>query len=229
MTKIELTPAFLIHRRMYQGSSLLLDFFTCHYGKIRLVSRGARSNKTSLQMFQCLNISYRGRSDLKNLTDWESSDQPRRLLGNDLVLAMYTNELLSRLLPEAEKHQKIFDGYWNFLRIINEQSETEKEYSLRLFENLLLKELGYGLEFNKDFKGKPIDSELEYHFQEHNGFVPRADGNIPGEVLLVVDDGGDNGRLSVKHLSILKKLNRKRLRSILGEKPLKSRELFFVN
>ena len=214
---------------MYQGSSLLLDFFTRHYGKIRLVARGARSKKTSLQMFQRLNISFKGRSDLKNLTDWESSDQPRRLLGNDLVLAMYTNELLSRLLPEAEKHQKVFDGYWKYLGMINEQSETEKEYSLRLFENLLLKELGYGLEFNKDFKGNPIDSELEYHFQEHNGFVPRADGNIPGEVLLVVDDGGDNGRLSVNHLAILKKLNRKRLRSILGEKPLKSRELFFVN
>ena len=229
MTKIELTPAFLIHRRMYQGSSLLLDFFTRHYGKIRLVARGARSNKTSLQMFQCLNISYKGRSDLKNLTDWESSDQPRRLLGNDLVLAMYINELLSRLLPEAEKHQKIFDGYWNFLRIINEQSDAEKEYSLRLFENLLLEELGYGLEFNKDFKGNPIDSELEYHFQEHNGFVARADGNIPGEVLLIVEDGGGNDLLNVDHLSILKKLNRKRLRSILGEKPLKSRELFFVN
>ena len=52
---------------MYQGSSLLLDFFTHNYGKIRLVARGARSNKTSLQMFQCLNISYKGRSDLKNL------------------------------------------------------------------------------------------------------------------------------------------------------------------
>ena len=214
---------------MYQGSSLLLDFFTCHYGKIRLVARGARSNKISLQMFQCLNISYRGRSDLKTLTDWEPNDQPRRLLGNDLVLAMYTNELLSRLLPEVEKHQEIFDGYWNFLRIINEQSETEKEYSLRLFENLLLEELGYGLEFNKDFKGNPINSELEYHFQEHNGFVPKVDGNIPGEVLLEVDSGGNNGHLNVNHLSILKKLNRKRLRSILGEKPLKSRELFFVN
>jgi len=229
MTKIELTPAFLIHRRMYQGSSLLLDFFTRHYGKIRLVARGARSNKTSIQMFQCLNISYKGRSNLKNLTDWESNDQPRRLLGNDLVLVMYTNELLSRLLPEAEKHRKIFDGYCNFLRTINKKSKIEKEYSLRLFENLLLEELGYGLEFNKDFKGNPIDSRLEYHFQEQNGFVPSLDGNIPGEALLVVDGGGNNGHLSVNHLSILKKLNRKRLRSILGEKPLKSRELFFAN
>ena len=213
---------------MYQGSSLLLDFFTRHYGKIRLVARGVRSNKTSLQMFQCLNISFKGRSELKNLTDWESSDQPRRLLGNDLVLAMYTNELLSRLLPEGEKHQKVFDGYWNYLGVINDQSDTEKEYSLRLFENLLLEELGYGIEFNKDSKGSPIDSELDYQFQEYKGFVVKADGNIPGEALLVVDDG-KNDYLGINHLAILKKINRKRLRSILGEKPLKSRELFFVN
>ena len=213
---------------MYQGSSLLLDFFTRHYGKIRLVARGARSNKASLQMFQCLNISFKGRSELKNLTDWESSDQPRRLLGNDLVLAMYTNELLSRLLPEGEKHQKVFDGYWNYLGVINDQSDTEKEYSLRLFENLLLEELGYGIEFNKDSKGSPIDSELDYQFQEYKGFVVKADGNIPGEALLVVDDG-KNDYLGINHLAILKKINRKRLRSILGEKPLKSRELFFVN
>jgi len=229
MTKIELTPAFLIHRRMYQSSSLLLDFFTRHYGKIRLVARGVRSNKTSLQMFQRLNISFKGRSDLKNLTDWESSDQPRRLLGNDLVLAMYINELLSRLLPEAEKHQKVFDGYWDFIKVIIEQSSIQKEYSLRLFENLLLEELGYGLEFDKDSKGKPIDSELDYQFEHYKGFVAKTDGNISGKVLLEVEDGSVGNNLSVDNLTILKKLNRKRLSSILGEKPLKSRELFFVS
>ena len=79
MTKVELTPAFLIHRRMYQDSSLLLDFFTRHYGKIRLVGRGVRKNKTSLQMFQCLNISVKGRSDLTNLTDLDFCHQQRRL------------------------------------------------------------------------------------------------------------------------------------------------------
>ena len=113
--------------------------------------------------------------------------------------------------------------------MINKQSDTEKEYSLRLFENLLLEELGYGLEFNKDSSGSAIDCELKYQFHEHKGFVAKANGNIPGEVLLVVKDGGENHCLSVDHLAILKKLNRKRLRSILGEKPLKSRELFFVN
>jgi len=113
--------------------------------------------------------------------------------------------------------------------MINKQSDTKKEYSLRLFENLLLEELGYGLEFNKDSSDRLIDCELKYQFQEHKGFVVKADGNIPGEVLLMVVDDVEKHRLSVDYLAILKKLNRKRLRSILGEKPLKSRELFFVN
>ena len=74
---------------MYQGNSLLLDFFTKDHGKLRLIARGARSSKTSLQMFQCLSISYKGKGDLKSLFQWEISDEPRRLLGNDLVMAMY--------------------------------------------------------------------------------------------------------------------------------------------
>ena len=105
----------------------------------------------------------------------------------------------------------------------------QKEYSLRLFENLLLKELGYGLEFDKDSKGNPIDSELDYQFQQYNGFVAKTDGNISGKVLLEIEDGSSSNFLSVDHLTILKKLNRKRLSLILGEKPLKSRELFFVS
>ena len=88
MTKVENTPAFLIHRRMYQGSSLLLDFFTKDFGRLRLIARGARNSKTSLQMFQCLSISFKGRGDLKSLSQWEIADQPRRLQGDDLILSL---------------------------------------------------------------------------------------------------------------------------------------------
>ena len=98
---------------MYQGNSLLLDFFTEHYGKIRLIARGARSKKTSLQMFQCLKISYAGKGDLKSLTQWESNDEPRRLMGDDLIIAIYANELLSRLLPQDDEYKALFDSYWS--------------------------------------------------------------------------------------------------------------------
>ncbi|HIP75671.1 MAG TPA: DNA repair protein RecO, partial [Psychromonas hadalis] len=91
MTKVELTPAFLIHRRAFKDTSLLLDFFTRDHGKICLVGRGLRSSKTNIQMFQNLNISFSGKSQLKTLTHWEVDDSPRNLKGEALILGLYVN------------------------------------------------------------------------------------------------------------------------------------------
>ena len=228
MTRIENSPAFLIHRRMYQGSSLLLDFFTKDHGRIRLIARGARSSKTSLQMFQCLSISFKGKSDLKSLSQWEIIDEPRRLLGNDLILAIYVNELLIRLLPEGDEYSKIFSSYWGFIKNMNYKSSPEKEYSLRIFENRLLQELGYGIDFKDDIEGNPIKSNSLYDFIEDQGFIGQTEGKILGEILLNIITP-NQAIPSSEGLNTLKKLNRKRLKPLLGDKPLKSKELFFVN
>ena len=226
MTKIENTPAFLIHRRMYQGSSLLLDFFTKDFGRLRLIARGARKSKTSLQMFQCLSISFKGRGELKSLSQWEIADQPRRILGDDLILAMYANELILRLLPENDEYSQTFSSYWTFLSSLNDLDSNEKEFALRNFENQMLEDLGYGLDFGFDFNGEPINKEFHYDFNEHQGFEINSNGAMPGKTLLNLSK-----RLTITdaiELSFLKKMNRKRLKSLLGDKPLKSKELFFV-
>ena len=228
MTRIENSPAFLIHRRMYQGSSLLLDFFTKSHGRVRLIARGARSSKMSLQMFQCLSISFKGKSDLKSLSQWEILDEPRRLLGDDLILAIYANELLIRLLPEGDEYSELFNAYWLYIKNIKNKSNPEKEYSLRIFENQLLLELGYGLDFKDDIEGSPIKGSVLYDFIEDQGFVAQTEGKILGEILLNIVSPNQVIPNS-KGLSALKKLNRKRLKPLLGDKPLKSKELFFVN
>ena len=179
-------------------------------------------------MFQCLKISYAGKGDLKSLTQWESNDEPRRLMGDDLIIAIYANELLSRLLPQDDEYKVLFDSYWRYIKQINKQSGSEKEYSLRLFENQLLQELGYGLDFSADYEGNPINSSINYEFHEQQGFFANADGKIFGDILLNIANANENCP-SAEQLSILKILNRKRLKLLLGEKPLKSRELFFVN
>ncbi|MFT7466649.1 MAG: DNA repair protein RecO (recombination protein O) [Brevundimonas sp.] len=228
MTRIENSPAFLIHRRMYQGSSLLLDFFTKSHGRVRLIARGARSSKMSLQMFQCLSISFKGKSDLKSLSQWEILDEPRRLLGDDLILAIYANELLIRLLPEGDEYSELFNAYWLYIKNIKNKSNPEKEYSLRIFENQLLLELGYGLDFKDDIEGTPIKGSVLYDFIEDQGFIAQTEGKILGEILLNIVSPNQVIPNS-KGLSALKKLNRKRLKPLLGDKPLKSKELFFVN
>jgi len=228
MTRIDNSPAFLIHRRMYQGSSLLLDFFTKDFGKIRLIARGARNSKTSLQMFQCLSISYKGKGELKSLSQWEIADQPRRLLGDDLILAIYINELILRLLPEGDEHIEIFESYWAFISNLNTLASNEKECALRKFENQLLDDLGYGIDFNFDIDGSAIDKDLKYDFIEHQGFTSANEGLFNGKTILRLSNS-DEAITNANELSILKKMNRKRLKSLLGDKPLKSKELFFVN
>ena len=228
MTRIENSPAFLIHRRMYQGSSLLLDFFTKSHGRVRLIARGARSSKMSLQMFQCLSISFKGKSDLKSLSQWEILDEPRRLLGDDLILAIYANELLIRLLPEGDEYSELFNAYWLYIKNIKNKSNPEKEYSLRIFENQLLLELGYGLDFKDDIEGTPIKGSVLYDFIEDQGFIAQTEGKILGEILLNIVSP-NQATPNSEGLNTLKKLNRKRLKPLLGDKPLKSKELFFVN
>lgn len=227
MTRVENTPAFLIHRRMYQGSSLLLDFFTKDFGRLRLVARGARKSKTSLQMFQCLSISFKGKGELKNLSQWEIADKPRRILGDDLILAMYVNELILRLLPENDEYSEIFHAYWNFLSNLKSLNSNEKEYALRDFENQMLEDLGYGIDFSSDMNDEPINENLNYEFIEHQGFSTSDNGLIPGKILVNLLRR-ENIVTDTNELSILKKMNRKRLKSLLGDKPLKSKELFFV-
>ena len=213
---------------MYQGSSLLLDFFTKDFGRLRLVARGARKSKTSLQMFQCLSISFKGKGELKNLSQWEIARKPRRILGDDLILAMYVNELILRLLPENDEYSEIFHAYWNFLSNLKSLNSNEKEYALRDFENQMLEDLGYGIDFSSDMNDEPINENLNYEFIEHQGFSTSDNGLIPGKILVNLLRR-ENIVTDTNELSILKKMNRKRLKSLLGDKPLKSKELFFLN
>ena len=226
MTRVDNTQAFLIHRRMYQGSSLLLDFFTKDSGRLRLIARGARKSKTSLQMFQCLSISFKGKGELKSLSQWEVDDQPRRLLGDDLILAMYANELILRLLPENDEYPETFNSYWTFLANLNALDSSEKEYALRNFENQMLEDLGYGLDFSFDINDEHIKEDLQYEFIEHQGFNKNSNGAIPGKTLVSLSK--QETITDPIQLTILKRMNRKRLKSLLGDKPLKSKELFFV-
>ena len=228
MTRVENSSAFLIHRRMYQGSSLLLDFFTKDFGRIRLIARGARKGKTSLQMFQCLSISFKGRGDLKSLSQWEIDDRPRRLIGNDLILAMYANELILRLLPEGDEYFETFKSYWTFLSSLDSLGADEKEFALRKFENQILEDLGYGIDFGFDIDGDAIQLELNYEFIEQQGFCLSNNGSLLGKTLLHLSSSEDI-ITDKNELIILKKMNRKRLKSLLGDKPLKSKELFFVD
>lgn len=228
MTKIDLTPAFLIHRRAFKDSSLLLDFFTQEHGNIRLVGRGLRKSKTPLQMFQQMKISFSGRGELKTLSHWEVDDEPRCLQGEVLILGMYANELIARLIQAHDPHIDLFKVYRAFISTIIHLEAQQRHWSLRLFENALLSELGYGYDLEIDTNGNNIVQTNYYAYQLQSGFVCSDTGKISGNTIGRMLEPDVLNAPDAEQLKQCRDLNRARLQLLLGDKPLQSRSLFFT-
>ena len=228
MTKVDLTSAFLIHRRAYRDNSLLLDFLTLEHGKIRLIGRGVRQARANIQMFQHLRISYAGKGELKTLSHWEVDDVPRRIKGERLILCMYVNELIARLIHEYDPHPKIFDLYQQFVTQMNDLDQPHQYWLLRIFENKFLSELGYGLDYATDINGDLIQTDKNYNYQPQLGFSQQADGKISGNLLNLLLSERLGEAPNEQQLKVCRNLNRQRLNVLLGNKPLKSRVLFFT-
>ena len=64
--------AFVLHRRDYQETSLLVDLLTLNDGRVRVIAKGAKRHKNAwralLQAFLPLQVEYSGRQDLKTLS-----------------------------------------------------------------------------------------------------------------------------------------------------------------
>jgi len=228
MTKIDLTSAFLIHRRAYKDNSLLLDFLTLEHGKIRLIGRGVRQAKANIQMFQHLRISYAGKGELKTLTHWEVDDVPRQIKGEALILCLYVNELITRLIHEHDTHPQIFDLYQQLVTQMSDLEQKQQYWLLRVFENSLLSELGYGLDCSVDVNGDLIHIDKNYSYQPQLGFSEQGDGKISGKLLNLLSSECLDNAPNDQQLKACRNLNRQRLNVLLGDKPLKSRELFFT-
>ena len=74
---MELQRGFVLHRRPYSESSLLLDVFTEESGRLSVLAKGARAKRSAwksvLQPFTPLLLRWSGKGALKVLTHAESA------------------------------------------------------------------------------------------------------------------------------------------------------------
>ncbi len=229
--RVALQPCFVLHSRQYGDTSLIVELFTKDYGRISLLAKGYRSQKKrsqNLQAFNELMVSWQGRGELKTLTAIESSIVPKQLVGVRLYSGLYVNELLMRLLQKADAHSELYQDYANLLYDIH--SDKDIEISLRKFEFKLLAELGYALdcEMEADTDQK-IQADQVYRYIADQGFFPAANYDQQKREMFVGEDllniaAGKFESLASKRAA--KRLVRLALAPHLGDKPLKSRELF---
>ena len=173
--KITLEPSFVIHTRPFQETSLIADMFTRSYGMVSVLAKGARRPKSKLKIIQTpsslFSISWIGKNELKTLIDCEIKqyfDSPPRSY-NALV---YLNELITKLLQKEDPHEEIFDQYLKVCNFLKEANKGELEVNLRMFELILLREIGYGLDLiNEASSKKKINEDSTYRFDPTTGFL----------------------------------------------------------
>lgn len=230
--------AYVLHRRDYQESSLLVDLLTVNEGRVRVIAKGAKRNKNPwravLQAFNPLQVEYSGRHDLKTLTLAESPGTPLSLSSHYLYSGFYLNELLQRLLPQYAEVSELFLAYESALSALAKKQDIETV--LRWFEWQLLQQLGHAFDWRSEAEtGITLDQQAHCYFDPERGFLhenPRPDATpLDTQLVMSLEQLSQQPLVSDQVLDLAQRklcklIMREALAIHLGTKPLRSRELF---
>jgi len=139
-------PAYVLHRYDWSETSLILEVFTRHHGRIALVAKGAKRPSSSfrpvLLPLQPLQLSYGGDAEIRTLKSAEWMGGHVMPTGEALLSGYYLNELLLQLLARDDPHPALFDVYASVVRVLASEHDEVLQAALRTFELLLLREIG---------------------------------------------------------------------------------------
>ncbi len=188
-TRVSEQAAFVLHRRNYSESSLLVELFTRDHGRVGVLVRAARGARSSLpalmQCFQRLHVDYAGKGELPQLRRAEAAGAPLMPLGEAALAGLYYNELLMRLTQRNDDHPRLFDRYAQALEALI--APDNLAWCVRRFERDLLNELGFGVDFQRDVRGLAIDPTQAYVLEPERGFIADSAGSVSGRAILAID------------------------------------------
>jgi DNA repair protein RecO (recombination protein O) len=188
--RFQLEPAFVLHSYPYKETSLIVEAFTRHRGRVGLLARGARRPRSAIRgtllAFHPLRLSWTATAELGTLTAAEWTGGQGALAGLSLMCGFYANELLLRLLPREDAHERLFDAYADLVARL--AAGAGHAALLRGFELRLLSELGYAPPLEREAAGgDPVLPGRRYVYAPERGPVP-VNGAAPlddGEAVVV--------------------------------------------
>lgn len=228
-----LQRCFVLHRRDFGNTSLILEVFSGAHGLLAVLAKGAKAPRRgraaggeTLQPFRPLWLSWSGRGEVKTLVRSEPAGPAVDLPRKALFCGFYLNELLVRLLGRRDPHEDLFAFYHAALTSLTRGEDPQT--TLRQFELRLLHEIGYSVVLDREAEsGRPVSPGERYVYEPESGLraAGASDGQqaICGETLLLLLAGEPlPGPLARE----AKTFTRGLLAPHLGGRPLKSRELF---
>ena len=224
-------PAYVLHRRPWRETSLMVDVFTLNHGRMTVIAKGASSAKSplkaQLQPFQPLVMDWVGQGDLKTLTQVDVRSGPALTRTISLYSGLYLNELLQRVLPASDPHPTLFAAYIDAIGQLS--GTTDVEPVLRQFELAFASALGYDFAWDiTTDTGQSVEAGRQYCYDPEQGIVAGVSPgvrlqNLPGEVLLGLARG-DFQSDTCRRVS--KRVMRVLTDYLLQGRPLNSRSLF---
>ena len=169
-------PAFVVHRDDWSESSLILEVFTRHHGRVALVAKGAKRPSSSfrpiLLPLQPLRVAFGGEAEIRTLkgADWVGGQVMPT--GDNLLSGYYLNELLLRLLARDDAHPRLFDAYAGAVSVLASGHAEALEPALRAFELLLLREIGLLPSLDaQTLTLAPLDADARYTLAAEAGLL----------------------------------------------------------
>jgi DNA repair protein RecO (recombination protein O) len=212
---------YILHSRPWRETSALLECLTRTHGRIGLVARGLRRERSRLprgllQPLQPLVAGWVGGGELATLTTCEAAGAAHGLAGERLYSAVYLNEVVHRLTVRADPQPGLFDAYVQCLQRLS-RGDAEA-WTLRRFERDLFAELGYALVLRHEADhATSLVADRDYAYHPDSGAVPwhdRAGGTrIGGAALIAL---ADDRQPDAASLAELRRLTRAVLRHLLG-------------
>jgi DNA repair protein RecO (recombination protein O) len=229
--RVTLEPSYILHGRPYGETSALLEIFARTQGRLGLVARGARASRSRwkgiLQPFRPLLLSWSLGGELGTLTGAEQIAAPPALAGDPLFCGLYANELLMRFVHRSDPHPGLFEHYGDLLNGL--AAAQPPQPLLRIFEYHLLNAAGFGLQLDHEASsGSEIRADAWYLYVPESGPVRREplpggpEELVSGAALLALK----SGHPEAEHLQALKSLMRTVIRHHLGDRPIRSQQLF---
>jgi len=141
------TEGIVIKRINFAETDRILIIFSKHYGKIKVIAKGARRTKSrkggNLELFNHLQLFIQPTRGFDILTEIKVIETFAKLRQNLklVVQAFQIAEALDKLTPEKQASRCLFELFQTSLCDLNQG----KEGVVKCFEIALLKELGFGL------------------------------------------------------------------------------------
>jgi DNA repair protein RecO (recombination protein O) len=168
-------PGFVLHRYDWSESSLILDVFTRHFGRVALVAKGAKRPTSQLRPvllpLQPLLLAWAGDAEVRTLKAAHWRGGHVMPVGESLLSGTYFNEMLLKLLARDDPHPVLFDGYALAVQQLAHRTVPDAAV-LRAFELLLLREVGYLPSLSEDGSSlAPLEPDAWYVLETEGGLA----------------------------------------------------------